>query len=133
MQLIQVAALDRISIAPGFKSYPPTVVLLQQFLRVLYVGVRNATAAREEIDLGQRRRRFRRDDACDGRQLNRYFVEYDYFIRANLNMIIKVRNDVNAPDSLCDIQGVVFLLFRNLALQNATKTGYRCRDFILSG
>ena len=67
-QLIQVGALDRVVLAQRFKRHPPTVVLLQQFLRVFDVGVGNAPAFREQVDVRKRRRRLRRDDARDRRQ-----------------------------------------------------------------
>ena len=60
-----------------------------------------------------------------GGKLNRHFVEHEDFVEANLDVIIELWNDVNATESLGDVQRLILLLLRDVALQNALHAGER--------
>ena len=68
-------------------------------------------------------------EGCDvitpatGGRLNRHFIEHQYFVEANLNVLVEFGNHVNPADALGDIQRLVFLFLRDVALQNALQPG----------
>ena len=70
----------------------------------------------------QRRGRLGRDDAGDRRQLHRHFVKHQDFVEADLDVFVEFRNDVNAAQTFGDVERLVFLIARNLGLQDALQT-----------
>ena len=51
----------------------------------------------------------RRNHTSHGRKLNRYFIEDEYFVEANLNMVVELGNDMNPAQTFGDVQRLVFL------------------------
>ena len=73
----------------------------------------------------KRRRRLRRDDAGDRRKLNRNFIENENLVKSDFDVIVELRDDVNATEAFGDVQRLVLLFFRDVALQNALDSGER--------
>jgi hypothetical protein len=51
--------------------------------------------------------------------LNRNFVEYENLVRANLDVVIQLSNDVNPTEAFGDVQSLIFLPTKNFCLQHA--------------
>ena len=67
----------------------------------------------------------RGDDPGDRRKLDRHFVEHEDLVETDFDVIIELRNDVNAAETLGDIERLVCLLLRDVALQHALHAGER--------
>ena len=118
-QLIEIGAFDLVVAEFRIERDPPTVVLFEQFVRVFDVSVRHAPRFGEQIDVRERRRRLGRNDARDGREIDGHFIEHEDFVKADLDMLIKLRDDVDAPKPVREIERQILLLFRDVALCDA--------------
>src|SRR4030095_8729799 len=99
------------------------IVLFQEFSGVFDVGIGNSPPFRQEIDMRKRSGWLRSDNAGDWRELNWHFIKNKYFVEPNLNMFVKLVDDVNGTQALRQIQGLISLLFSNVTLQHALNTG----------
>src|SRR6185503_17563190 len=112
-------AFDRVFFAKRFECYPPGVVLLEQILRILDVRVWNAPTFRKQINVRQRRRRLRSDDARNRRKINRDLVKHQNFVGSDFHMVVELRNDMYTSNSFGNVERLILLLLRDIAQQDA--------------
>ena len=56
----------------------------------------------------------RRNHAGYGWKLDRHFLEDEYFVEADLNMLVELGNDVNPAQTFGNVQRLVFLFLAML-------------------
>ena len=114
IELAVIGALDRIVIAARIEFDPPTVVLLEKFLRIFDVNVGNAPTLGQQINMRQRSRRFGGDYSGDRWKLHRHFIQNKNFVEADLNVVIEFGNDVNSAETFGHIECLILLILCNL-------------------
>jgi hypothetical protein len=62
----------------------------------------------------------RRNHTSHRRKLDRYFIEDEYFVEANLNMVVELGDDMNPPQTFGNVQRLIFLSFGNVAVRDSS-------------
>ena len=65
---------------------------------------------------------FRRNYPRYRRQLERNFIKHQNLVEADLNVLIKFRNNVNPAHGPGNVQRLIVLLFRDFPLQDSLQT-----------